>query len=190
MRMGDGWGNNAYLNRQPYFRDMPRLLVYETGIHFIDTFRYLFGEVNNVYANLRKLNPVIKGEDAGIVLFEFDNGTQVIWDANRYNESNSNTPRYTFGEMLIEGINGAIRLYNSGKITVQKLGQQEEEHDYLHENINFAGDCVFALQKHFVDTIINNTVFETSGYDYLTNIKIQDAIYQSGIAKHRIYINP
>ncbi|MEA3225475.1 MAG: Gfo/Idh/MocA family oxidoreductase, partial [Planctomycetota bacterium] len=40
-RMGDGWGQDAYLDRQPYFRDYPRLLVYENGVHFIDPYRYL-----------------------------------------------------------------------------------------------------------------------------------------------------
>ena len=35
-RTGDGYGDNAYLNRQPYFRQMPRLLIHETGVHFID----------------------------------------------------------------------------------------------------------------------------------------------------------
>ena len=35
-RMGDGWQTDAYLARQPYFRTMPQLLVYETGVHFID----------------------------------------------------------------------------------------------------------------------------------------------------------
>ncbi len=49
MRPGDGWGNDAYLDRQPFFRDYPRLLVYETGVHFIDTFRYLLGEIDTVY---------------------------------------------------------------------------------------------------------------------------------------------
>jgi predicted dehydrogenase len=47
-RMGDGWGEDAYIPRQPYFRDYPRLLVYETGIHFIDTFRYLAGDISRV----------------------------------------------------------------------------------------------------------------------------------------------
>ncbi|HSV99005.1 MAG TPA: MFS transporter [Sedimentisphaerales bacterium] len=42
-RMGDGWGQDAYLGRQPYFRDYPHLLVYENGVHFIDTYRYLGG---------------------------------------------------------------------------------------------------------------------------------------------------
>ena len=43
--MGDGWGEDAYIPRQPYFRDYPRLLVYETGVHFIDTYRYHAGEI-------------------------------------------------------------------------------------------------------------------------------------------------
>jgi D-apiose dehydrogenase len=178
MRTGDGWGEDAYLNRQPYFREMSRLLVYETGIHFIDTFRYLFGEVESVFAKLRKLNPLIKGEDAGIVHFEFKNGVQAVWDANRYNETNSDNPRYTFGEMLIEGSNGSIRLYNNGNITIQTLGSPERIHAYHHANKNFAGDCVYATQQHFVDCIINNKPFETSGEDYLKNILVQEAVYK------------
>jgi len=183
MRMGDGWGEDAYLNRQPYFREMERLLIYETGIHFIDTFRYLFGEVKEVYAKLRKLNPVIKGEDAGIVYFEFENGTQAVWDANRYNESSSDNARYTFGEMLIEGSNGSIRLYNNGNITIQTLGSPERVHAYHHQNINFAGDCVYATQRHFVDCLLSGGQFETSSETYLQNILIQEAIYQSAIEK-------
>ena len=36
-RFGDGQGPRAYLDRQPYFQTMPRLLVHETAIHWIDT---------------------------------------------------------------------------------------------------------------------------------------------------------
>ncbi len=179
MRMGDGWGDEAYLNRQPYFREMERLLVYETGIHFIDTFRYLFGEIKEVYSKLRKLNPVIKGEDAGIVHFEFENGVQVVWDANRYNESLAENSRYTFGELLIEGNNGSIRLYNNGTITIQTLGSPERIHAYHHPKSNFAGDCVYTIQQHFVDCLVNKKPFETSGSDYLNNIKIQETVYES-----------
>src|SRR5437016_8547560 len=89
MRTGDGWGERAYLDRQPFFRDYPRLLVYETGVHFIDTFRYLLGEVIDVYSHLRRLNPAIRGEDAGLLLLRFESGATAIWDANRYNETES-----------------------------------------------------------------------------------------------------
>ncbi len=188
MRMGDGWGEEAYLNRQPYFRDMPQLLVYETGVHFIDTFRYLFGEITSVYAKLRRLNPLIKGEDTGVIHFDFLNGVQAIWDANRYNESNMPNSRYTFGDMLIEGNQGSIRLYNDGKITIQKLGEAETVHAYSHENINFAGDCVYFTQKHFVDCILNNQPFETSGEEYLKNIIVQNQVYKSSETKMALAI--
>ena len=87
MRMGDGWGEDAYLARQPFFRDYPRLLIYETGVHFIDTFRFLLGDVAAVVAETKRLNPAIRGEDAGQLLLKFRNGSTAIWDANRYNES-------------------------------------------------------------------------------------------------------
>ena len=45
---------------------MPRFLIHETGIHLIDVFRYLLGEITGVFARLRRINPVIKGEDAGL----------------------------------------------------------------------------------------------------------------------------
>jgi predicted dehydrogenase len=188
MRMGDGWGCDAYLSRQPYFRAMPRLLVYETGVHFIDTFRYLFGEIREVYAKLRKLNHVIKGEDAGIIHFEFENGVQAVWDANRFNESNCNNPRYTFGEMLIEGNNGSIRLYNNGTITIQTLGSPERIHAYTHADKNFAGDCVFSLQAHFVSCLVSGQAFETSGMDYLKNIEVQEAVYSSCIENRPVLV--
>ncbi|MHC4560142.1 MAG: Gfo/Idh/MocA family protein, partial [Planctomycetota bacterium] len=146
-RMGDGWGQDAYLSRQPYFRDYPRLLVYENGVHFIDTYRYLAGEIQEVYAVLRKLNPVISGEDCAAVIFNFESGVTGIWDANRYNECNHENARYTFGEFLVDGSGGSIRLYLDGKITIQSLGEQERTHDYFHEDRGFAGDCCYTTQR-------------------------------------------
>ncbi|WP_373512749.1 Gfo/Idh/MocA family protein, partial [Persicitalea sp.] len=183
MRMGDGWQPDAYLARQPYFRTMPQLLIYETGIHFIDTFRFLAGEVESVFAQLKKLNPDIAGEDAGTVFFNFESGANGIYDANRYNESNFLNARYTFGDFLVEGGGGSIRLYNDGKLTIQKLGETEKTHVYQHENRNFSGDCVFFTQGHFVASLINNLPFETSGEAYLKNIRVQEAIYASSATR-------
>jgi D-apiose dehydrogenase len=178
-RTGDGWGDDAYLARQPYFREYPRLLIYETGVHFIDTFRYLGGDMIRVTAWLRRLNPVIKGEDCGQVVFEFENGALGTWDANRYNEPNCENARYTFGEFLIEGDAGSLRLYPDGRITLQKLGEPETEVPYDHEPRGFAGDCCHITQRHFIDRLIDGEEFETSGEDYLKTLGVQEAIYQS-----------
>ena len=177
-RMGDGWGEHAYIPRQPYFRDYPRLLVYETGVHLIDTFRYLAGEISRVSAWLRRLNPVIRGEDCGLLVFEFANGAIGQWDANRYNEPPAGVDaRYTFGEFLVEGNAGSLRLGLDGRLTYQRLGQPEQEVEYRHERRGFAGDCVYATQRHFIDRLRDGGPFETCGEDYLRTLDVQEAVY-------------
>jgi kynurenine formamidase len=158
---------------------MPRLLVHETGVHFIDTFRFLAGEIEEVYALLRRLNPVIRGEDAGLLTFRFAEGAVGVWDANRYNECNDPDPRYTFGEFLVEGNGGSIRLYLDGRITIQPLGQDEREHEYEHERHGFGGDCVYRTQRHFVEQLRAGGEFETNVAEYMKTLAIQEAVYQS-----------
>jgi predicted dehydrogenase len=178
-RQGDGWGEHAYLDRQPYFRDMQRFLIHELGIHFIDTFQFLAGDIKSVFAINRQLNPVIKGEDCSLLIFRFANGAVGVWDANRYNESDAENPRNTFGDFLIEGNGGSIRLDGDGRIYIQKLGEKPIEHAYRVEMINFSGDCVFFTQKHFVDCMLNDKTFATDLDVYLKNITIEEALYQS-----------
>ncbi|MEM9261536.1 MAG: Gfo/Idh/MocA family oxidoreductase, partial [Bacteroidota bacterium] len=179
VRMGDGWPADAYLDRQPYFRTMPRLLLHETGIHFIDVLRYLAGEVTQVFAKTRTLNPHIAGEDYALVLLEFANGAQGIIDGNRYNEVDHPNPRYTFGTTVIEGNEGTLRLDLDGNISLQKLGQAVQKIDYHHEDRGFAGDCVFALQQHFLEAFFQGSPFETNWTDYENNLRVLEAAYES-----------
>ncbi len=178
-RPGDGWPEDAYLSRQPFFRDYERLLIYETGVHWIDTFRFLLGDMSTVYAQLRRHNPGIKGEDAGQLFFTFQTGATAIWDANRYNENEATNPRYTFGEMRIDASKGHLTLGYDGRIRIKLLGQPAYDHDYEHADVNFASDCVYMTQRHFVETLQTGSAFETSGQDYLHNVRAVEAAYES-----------
>lgn len=179
MRMGDGWGEDAYLARQPFFREYPRLLIYETGVHFIDVFRFLLGEPAAVFAQTKRLNPAIKGEDAGQLFLRFGNDATAIWDANRYNEPEADSPRFTFGELRIDGTAGHLTMDANSTLRVKQLGQPAVEVEYERERRNFAGDCVFFLQRHFVDCMLSGQEFESSGADYLRNVRIVEAAYES-----------
>jgi hypothetical protein len=123
-----------------------------------------------------------------VVIFNFESGTTGIWDANRYNECNFENPRYTFGEFLIDGNAGSIRLYIDGRITTQLLGQAEREHEYKHEDRNFSGDCCYFTQRHFIDHLIDGRPFETNGPEYLRTLAVQDAIYVSAEQKTPINV--
>jgi len=179
MRMGDGWGEHPYSPRQAYFRDYPQLLVYETGVHFIDTFRFLFGEINSVFARLRRLNPLIQGEDAGLLLLNFKEGATALWDANRYNEVEAESPRFTFGRLRIDGTRGHLSMDTESNIRLKVLGEPGRAIDYERSNKNFAGDCVYFLQRHFVDCMLSGKQFESNGEDYLKTIEAVEAVYNS-----------
>lgn len=180
LRPGDGQGEAAYLDRQPYFQQMPRFLIHETGVHLIDVFRFLFGDVRSVFASLRKLNPVIKGEDAGIAILDMRSGVRCIFDGNRLADHAADNRRLTMGTALIEGSKGGIRLDGNGRIWLRSFDSNtEREHVYTWQNLDFGGDCVFRFQQHVVDHLLRRQPLHNSAEAYLDNLLVEEAIYAS-----------
>jgi len=114
LRPGDGRGADAYLARQPGFQTMKRLLLHETGVHYMDVLPWLFGEVHSIYAQINKFNPVIAGEDAGMFILEHASGVRSVFDGNRLADHVAENTRLTMGEMVIEGEAGTVTLDGSG----------------------------------------------------------------------------
>jgi D-apiose dehydrogenase len=190
LRPGDGQGANAYLDRQPYFQTMPRLLVVETAIHLIDTFRYLLGEVDAVYARLRQLNPAIKGEDAGLITFDFAGGAAGLFDGNRLNDHVASNPRRTMGEMWLEGSKGVLRLDGEARLWFKPHHGAEAEHSYASgSSVSFGGGACGALQAHVLQCLDDQREPENTAASYLRNLLIQEAVYASHASGKRIELS-
>lgn len=180
LRPGDGQGARAYLDRQPYFQTMERFLIHETGIHFIDTFRFLFGDYDSVFADLRRLNPAIAGEDAGIMVLQHGSGVRSLFDGNRLSDHIAENRRHTMGEFWIDGSKGTIRLDGEGRLFFRAFSENTElPHFFTWEKRGFAGDSVLALQKHVVAHLQNGETLENTARAYLTNLEVEDAVYRS-----------
>ncbi len=180
MRPGDGIGESAYLLRQPYFRQMKRFLVHETGIHWIDVFRFLFGEPRSVFADLWQSNQGLAGEDSGLILFEWETGLRAVFDGNRTLDHAADNHRLTMGEFLVEGENASLSLDGFGNIAVRKRGEKQfvpVPHEF--EDRGFGGDCVYHFQKHIVEHLVTGSVIETLASDYLANMRIAEKVYRS-----------
>ncbi len=187
LRPGDGQGPDAYADRQPYFRTMERFLVHETAIHLIDAFRYLMGEVVSVYAQLRRLNPAILGEDAGIILFEFGGGVRGVFDGNRLADHAAENRRLTMGEMLIEGSDATLRLDGNGHLFLRRHGRNDENDvAYDWQDRGFGGDCVYRFQRHVVDHLRRGAPVMNTGAEYLSNLRVERAVYESDRLDRRV----
>ncbi|MEM0907629.1 MAG: Gfo/Idh/MocA family oxidoreductase [Pseudomonadota bacterium] len=187
LRPGDGQGPKAYLDRQPYFQTMERFLVHETAIHFIDTFRYLFGEPSAVYADLRQLNPAICGEDAGHILLNFPDGQRALFDGNRLADHVADNKRLTMGELMVDGSAGSLSVDGYGRVFLRKFGDNESVMvGEPFDASQFAGGAVAALQRHVVGHLLDGTPVENSAADYIANLRIEDAVYQSAASGERL----
>ena len=189
LRPGDGQGADAYLARQPVFQTMPRLLIHETGVHFIDLFRWLLGPVTSVYADLRRLNPVIRGEDDGLLILQHANGVRSVFDGNRLVDHVASNTRLTMGELTVEGEKGVITLNGEGQIMFRALGAQTTETIAIEWPVSqdvFGGGCVEWLIQHAVNAYRSQQPYENTAEDYLDVVRATEAAYESARQARRI----
>lgn len=180
LRPGDGRGPDAYLSRQPAFQTMPRLLIHETGVHFIDLFKWLLGPVEAVYADLRRLNPAIKGEDAGLLIMDHTSGAKSVFDGNRLSDHETDQPRRTMGEFELEGEGGALRIAGDGRVTFRPFGTQDRialDITAPVDDTRFGGGCVEALCHHVAEAVQSGRPPENLAAEYLDILRIEAAVY-------------
>lgn len=176
MRTGDGRGSEPY-TVQPYFRQMGRLLIYETAVHFLDTFRYLVGEITTVFCQTGRINPLITGEDYALVQLAFAQGAHGLIDANRI--SGPAPPERAFGSLRLEGDRALIRLTPDGKLWLTEYGKEEAAHTFPTSDRGYIGDSARAAQEHFAACLRTGQPCETEGHDYLKTVAAVFACYRS-----------
>ena len=176
MRTGDGRGAAPY-RVQPYFREMPRLLLYETVVHFLDTFRFLAGDLESIFCQTSRINSAIQGEDYALLQISFASGAKGIIDANRI--SGAAPPEVAFGEFRIEGDEAMIRIAPDGNLFVTDYGTAEVLHPIGIPSQGYKGDSVHALQQHFAACLRSGEAAESEGADYLKIVRAVEACYRS-----------
>jgi predicted dehydrogenase len=176
MRTGDGRGPAPY-PQQPYFRQMPRLLLYETAVHFLDTFRFLGGDLESVFCQTNRINPAIRGEDYTLVQVSFSNGAKGMIDANRI--SGAFPPEVAFGEFRIEGEQAMLRIAADGNLFLTEYERPEILVPMEIPPQGYKGDSVKALQQHFAGCLLSGEEAESEGAEYLKTVRAVDACYRS-----------
>ncbi|QGQ94994.1 gfo/Idh/MocA family oxidoreductase [Paenibacillus psychroresistens] len=168
---------------QPFFREMPKLLFYEMGVHWFDTWRFLFGTPKRLYAETTRVSPHIQGEDSGIVTLGYDDFygfMDMSWATRQKLDKplGHEVGALHLEQMVIDGDNGTLKLFTNGKITlIDKDGLNEkvlaETTELDHEESHFR------LQSHFITCLNSGEEFDTSAADNLITLKMAFGTYQS-----------
>ncbi len=176
-RRNDGAGPEAY-PAQPYFRLMPRLLIFETLVHLLDTARMLFGEIEAVGALARRVNPLIAGEDHAALLVRHESGLFGIVDGHRFLDLAQESP--PMGDAFFEGDGGVLYVSPEGHLL--RDGRMVWE-NRIREG--YRGDSVRGAQQHFIRCLRDGVPAESEGREYLKTFAAVEAAYRS-LAERRL----
>ncbi|MEO6788626.1 MAG: Gfo/Idh/MocA family oxidoreductase, partial [Chthoniobacteraceae bacterium] len=173
-RTGDGNGLEPFA-AQPYFREMPRLIIHESLIHILDTFRFLAGEFRVTACETRRVNPVIVGDDWAEIQCAFDAGAKGSIHGDR--QTGPVPAPVAMGSMILEGERATLRIAGDGHIFLAKRGAVEDRLDFIPPTNGYKGDSVFATQQHLLGCLRTGSPSESEGREYLKTVALVEDCY-------------
>jgi len=182
---------------QAYTGAMPQLIVYEWGIHLLDTLRMLLGEPQWVHAHMSKVSKHFAGEDRALMTLGFGQmaaSVDISWASHAPQELPT-----TLEELLIEGDEGSLALIpNRGQGDLLSLSyplprervpedrrrpwaQVMTTATAVHDgDIAAAYQASYdAAQAHYIECLRAGRLPETHAADNLRTLRLTFAAYQS-----------
>lgn len=192
------WGRvsfrSAYdvFSGQPYLAEGQRFIVEDLGIHALDIARFLFGDVQNLNARVKRVNAKIKGEDVATMMLDHGDGLTSIVDCSYASIHEVEA----FPETLLEidGTQGSLGLDQGYQLTVTS-NNSTSHFDVSPPLLSWATkpwhniqESVLNIQQHWTDCLKNNREPQTSGRDNLKTFALVEAAYQSAASGQTIQI--
>jgi len=176
----------ALLRVQPYTADMPHLILYEWGIHLIDVMRFLFGEVESVYACTGRQSPFVKGEDSALVTLRFHAGMIGIVDIS-WATPISDDERLVRGNLdpfVVEGDRGTIEMdpfHEDLFIITTADGVQRRPARPLSTPAEAYQASYVSAQNHFARCLLSGEPAENEATDNMGTLGAVFAAYESAV---------
>lgn len=164
------------------FSKMSQLVLYELGVHFLDTLRYLFGEATSVYAQTRRISPHIAGEDLATLTLQIGEIVAAVdmswvslpaWEAGQGG---------SWAEVRLEGERGTLHLQKDGLLRLITDDGQEVYPFPLDSEVKGYQNA----QQHFVDCLRSGAEAEISGTATLKTMELVFGAYDAA-AHNRVY---
>jgi predicted dehydrogenase len=165
--------------KQPYFRDYTKLVTWEMGIHHVDALRFLFGDIDTVYAVQWKLNPVIAGEDACVAHFHHAAGIESFLDMKWTHRGGDPVSPYVH----IECDRGTMQLSRDwSAIWLRPIDAEPRQHEYTRPENGYQ-KAFDACVNDFAQSIATGAPMASDARDNLQTLAATLGCYDSSKAR-------
>ncbi|RPI78385.1 MAG: gfo/Idh/MocA family oxidoreductase [Chloroflexi bacterium] len=177
-----------FFKDQPYMMNMEKLILYEWGIHLIDVLRFLFGEVNWVFARMDRTSQISIGEDRAYLTMDVGGVSCMIdisWGSigmeKRFSQLEQVTLEGDQGSIeLLPDVEDILRISNhEGSITRPAFtGTSDDAYQASYT----------AAQAHFIECLREGREPETAARDNIQTLQAMFAAYESAAENNVIHL--
>lgn len=177
---------------QPYLAQTDRFILLDVGVHILDIVRFLCGEVTSLSCVTRRVNQRIQGEDVASILLQMTNGATCVAELSYASRITADPFPQTL--LHLEGSKGTLALRQDFRIVLDRgKGVREFEVDiarYAWSSSPFEviQESVVAIQRHWVECLLEGRAPETSGADNLKTLDLVFAAYTSADTNQTVRI--
>ncbi|MCB0670228.1 MAG: Gfo/Idh/MocA family oxidoreductase [Saprospiraceae bacterium] len=176
-------------DNQPFLAELEQFILTDVGTHILDIARFLFGEVDSLYCQTHRINPMIRGEDVANVFMKHLGGVHCYAEMSYASILENEAFPQTF--ILVEGEHGSLHLGPEYQIhcttkgetvnyeaTPDVFGWSLPDYALIHTSI-------YECNLNILEDLLGKGKAETTGEDNLKTVKLVFDAYDSA-AENRV----
>ena len=178
---------------QPFLRELEQFVLTDMGSHVLDVARFLFGEAQRLYCQIRRVHPDIKGEDVATVMLEMG-GATVICEMG-YAENFLERDRFPETFIFIEGERGSIELAPDFWLRVTTADGTHARryppprYPWADPAYDLAHASIVPCNANILRALRGEAPAETTGEDNLRTVRLVFAAYESAASRQGVAIS-
>ncbi len=170
-------------DNQPFLAELDKFIITDMGSHILDVTRYLFGEVNTLWCQIRSVNPGIRGEDLAVVTLKMKNGMPVYAEMSYASIVEHDSFSTVF--ILVEGDRGSVYLGPGFEIRTTTRHQTISEivrfpsYPWADPNYIVNHESGIPISRNILADMLGKGKAENTGDDNFETVKLVWASYES-----------
>jgi predicted dehydrogenase len=171
-------------DNQPFLRELEQFILTDIGSHVLDTARFLFGEAKSVYAQTRRVNPTIRGEDVATVLMPMGEAQTIVSCEMSY-ASRTEYERFPQTFLFVEGDAGSLEIGTDYFVRItDAAGTHVTRHlppryPWADPVYDLVQSSMVPCQADLLAHLRGEKTAETNGADNLETMRLVFAAYES-----------
>jgi predicted dehydrogenase len=169
---------------QPFLRELDQFILTDIGSHILDTARFLFGEMESVYCQTRRIHQDIRGEDVATVIMRTTSGTAVVCNM-AYAENALEHDRFPQTYVFVEGTDGSAELgpdywiRTTTRSGTDALRYPPKRYSWAEPAYDVVQSSIVACNENLLRALRGEDDAETTGDDNLKTVRLVFAAYES-----------